>query len=438
MKTTKSIYLIIFFTLIAFSGIKAQEKLTLEQAVSIALENNFDIKLSKNNSEISKNDVTLGNAGMLPIVTGNLTQGNQIQTTNVDLASGDTRTAKNAKTTSLNYGASLNWKIFYGFQMFTNYQRLQQLEQLGELNAKLTVQTTIADVIQAYFDLVAQQKQLDATEIALEVSEIRLKNANSRYTLGKGSKLELLAAKVDLNTDTTSLLRQQDLFKSSKIKLNQLLARDLKTDFIIESELEIDKSLIYDDLKTLTDAQNPDIKSANINQKISELYLKQIKGARYPTVSLNSGYNFARSTSPPTGFALRSNSHGLNYGITASINIFNGSQQNRLEKNAKLELENSQLDLNRTQQNVNAQLLTAYQNYQTNLQLIGLESSNVEVAKENLDITLEKYKLGSIVPLELREAQRNFLDATARYSDALYQTKIAEIALKEIAGNINL
>ncbi len=158
MKTLKSTYLIIIFALSALS-LSAQEKLTLQQAITIALENNYDIKLSKNNSEISKNDVTFGNAGMLPMVTGNLVQGNQIQTSNVDLASGITRTAKNAKTTNLNYGANLNWKIFDGFQMFTNYQRLLQLEQLGELNAKLTVQTTIADIIQAYYDLVAQQKQ---------------------------------------------------------------------------------------------------------------------------------------------------------------------------------------------------------------------------------------------------------------------------------------
>lgn len=429
---------IVSILVILVSKVEAQEQLSLKQAVSIALENNYDIKLSNNQSEMSKNDATIGNAGMLPTVSGNLNRTNQIQSTNVDLANGGSRSATNAKSTNLNYGASLNWKIFDGFQMFTNYKRLQELEKLGDLNAKLTVQTTIANVIQSYFDLVTQQKQLEATETALEVSLIRLKNAQSRYTLGKGSKLELLAAKVDLNTDTTSLLRQQDLIKASKIKLNQLLARDLKTDFSVDENINIDQNLVYADLKTLTEAQNPDIRSASINQKISELYLKQVKGARYPTISFTSGYNFAKSTSPPTGFAIQSNSHGLNYGLTASINIFNGLQQNRLEKNAKLELENSQYDLQRTKQSVDAQLLTAYQNYQTNLRLISLEKSNVDVAKENLDITLDKYRLGSIVPLELREAQLNFIDATARYADAMYQTKIAEIALKEIAGNINL
>jgi outer membrane protein len=437
MKSTIKLYLS-FIGFLAFNLANAQEKLSLRQAISIALENNYTIKLSDNFSKVAKNDVTLGNAGMLPIATGNLTDNNRIETSEAELTSGQTRSAVNAKTTNINYGVSLNWRIFDGFQMFANYDRLKELQKLGELNAKLTVQTTIADVIEAYFDLVTQQRQLEATETALEVSLTRLLNAKSRYTIGKGSKLELLAAKVDLNTDTTQLLRQQDLIKSGKIRLNQLLARDLKTDFTLEENLNIDKTLAYDQLKNLAESQNPDLQTAVVNQKIAQLNLKQVKGGRYPVISLTSGYNLANSTLPTTNFASRVDSRGFNYGFTASINIFNGLQQNRLEKNAKLNIEASNFSLEQTKQNVNAQLLTAYQNYQTNLQLINLEESNVNVAKENLDITLDKYKLGSIVPLELREAQRNFIDANARYANALFQAKLAEIALKEIIGNINI
>lgn len=437
MKSNIKLYLSIL-CLTSFSVVKAQEKLSLKQAITIALENNYNIKLSNNQSEIIKNDVTYGNAGILPSVTGNLTDNNRVETSEVDLASGQTRNASNAKTTNINYGVGLNWRIFDGFQMFANYERLQELQKLGDLNAKLTVQTTIADVIEAYYDLVTQQKQLEATQTALEVSRIRIKNADSRYKIGKGSKLELLAAKVDLNADTTQLLRQEDLIRSGKIRLNQLLARDLRSAFNLEEDLNIDKGLVYDQLKALSDTQNPNLQTAIVNQKISALNLRQIKGARYPVIALTSGYNFANSTSPPTGFALRSNSRGLNYGFTASVNIFNGFQQNRLEKNAKLEIEASKYNLDFTKQTIDAQLLTAYQNYQTNLQLIFLEESNIAVAKENLDITLEKYRLGSIVPLELREAQRNFIDANARYANALFQTKLAEIALKEITGTINI
>ncbi|MFC5283799.1 TolC family protein [Pedobacter alpinus] len=436
MKYFRNIVTLLF--LLSSLSLQAQETLTLKDAISIALQNNYNIKLSNNQNKISENDLSYGNAGFLPNITGTFNDINNIQTSQVDLASGETREVVNAKTTNLNYGVNLNWRIFDGFQMFANYDRLKELQKLGDLNAKITIQTTIADVIDAYYNLIAQYKQLDATETALEVSAVRLKNANSRYTLGKGSKLELLAAKVDLNTDTTQLLMQKDLIRTGKIRFNQILARDLKTEFDVAEDILIDRSLIYETLKADLDIQNPDLQTAEINKTISEIFVKQVKANRYPVIALTSGYNFANNTSPPTGFALRSNSRGFNYGLTASLNIFNGSLQNRTERNAKLSLENSNLELERIKQDVNAQLLTTYQNYQTTLELTNLEEKNVEVAKENLNITLEKYRLGSIVPLELREAQRNFVNAAARYANALYQAKISEITLKEITGSINL
>ncbi|HTN21642.1 MAG TPA: TolC family protein [Pelobium sp.] len=437
MKQKTLIYSLLLFCL-PFGDLSAQEKLDLKEAITIALQNNYNIKLSNNENKIAENDLRYGKTALLPSLTGNLNDVNNIQTSNVDLANGETREANNAKTTNLSYGVSLNWRIFDGFQMFANYDRLQELEKLGDLNAKLTVQTTIADVIEAYYNLASQKKQLAAIQTALEVSEVRLKNAQSRYTLGKGAKLELLAAKVDLNTDTTQLLMQQDLIKNGKIRLNQLMSRDLKTDFDIDDDISIDKRLVYENLKTAADTQNPDVRTAEINKTISEIYVKQVKANRYPVISLNSGYNFSKSTSPPTSFSLRSNTKGFNYGLTASINIFNGWQQNRSEKNAKLLLDNANLDFERIKQDVDAQLLTSFQSYQTSLRLISLEEKNVEVAEENLKITLEKYRLGSIVPLELREAQRNYMDANARYANALYQAKISEITLKEIIGNISL
>jgi outer membrane protein TolC len=245
-------------------------------------------------------------------------------------------------------------------------------------------------------------------------------------------------SKVDLNTDTTLLLRQEDLIQSKKIALNELLARDLKTAFILDDNLMIDEHLIYEDLKKLAESQNPNLQIALLNQKIAEIDYKKTRGARYPSLSLSSGYNFTNATNPPTGFSLQSNTRGFNYGLSASLNIFNGLQQNRVEKNAQLEIVSTKYQFSATKQAINAQLLSAYQNYKTNLQLIFLEKSNVAVAEENLNINLEKYKLGSIVPLELREAQRNFIDANARYANALFEAKLAEIALEEIAGNISI
>lgn len=434
----QAVYLIIGL-LLGVQYTQAQgNRLTLEEAIRIGLENNYDIKLSKNLKATSANDLKYGVSLMLPTITGNLADVNNVQTSEVELSNGGTRTANNAKTTSLNYGASLNWRIFDGFQMFTNYEKLREFDKLGELNLKANIQSTIADIIVAYFDLVAQEQQLEATYVALDVSQIRLKNADSRYKIGKGSKLELLVAKVDLSADSSLLLRQKSQYQSSKTKLNEILARNLNTAFDISDTIIIDKSLSYETLQQELQNQNPQLQIAAVNQKLSELNLKNIKGARYPTVTLTSGYNFAKTTSPPTGFSIKSNSHGLNYGVTASVNIFNGLQQNKNEKNAKLDVDNARINTEKLTQNMNSQLITLFNDYQTNLRLVELEKKNVDVSEENLNITLEKYKLGSIVPLELREAQRNFVDANARFSNAQFQAKLAEISLREIVGSIEL
>jgi len=429
--------LLILACLLQISSVQAQERLSLEQAVQTALENNFDIKLNKNEVDQAKNNVTRANAGMLPIVTGNLSTNNTVSNTKQTLSSGVSQERNGAKNTSLVYGPVLNWQVFDGFQMFARYDRLKELENLGEANFKLAVQTTLADVINNYYDLVQQQQQIEALSGALEISRIRLRNSKSRYTIGKAAKLEVLAASVDLNTDTTNLLRQIDQYRNTKIKLNELLARDINTDFSVSDTIIIGNSLLLPELQNSATQLNPALQSAIINKRISEINLREVKANRYPVINLNTGYNFNKSTSE-LGFARSSVGRGLNYGLTASINIFNGYLQKRAEKNASLQIENNQLQYEKLDQSITSQLSSLFQTFQTNLQLVKLERQNLEVARQNMDITLEKFRLGSVAPLEFREAQRNYIDANARYTNAQFEAKLAEVALLQLSGRLNL
>lgn len=415
----------------------AQEKLTLQQAVAIALENNYNIKLTSNAVEIAKINKNPANAGMIPVVTGNLTTNNTLSNTTQTLSNGESQQRNGARNTNLSYGPELNWQIFDGFEMFIRYDQLKELQNLGEAGYRLTVQTTIADIISSYYDLVQQKQQIKALDTALVISRLRLQNSQSRYQIGRAAKLEVLAASVDLNTDTTNLLRQRDLFRGIKISLNEIMARDIDIDFTVEDTIIIQNNLQLKDLQAVAGTQNPSLQSAVINQRISELNLKQVKANRYPDIGLNTGYNFNRSTSE-LGFARTSRGRGFNYGLTASVNIFNGFLQRRNEKAAAVEVDNAKIQHDQLNLNINSQLASLYQTYVTNVELVKLEEKNVNVAKENLDITLVKFKLGSIAPLELREAQRNFLDASVRFTNAQYQAKLAEVSLKEIAGSLSL
>lgn len=433
----KRLNLLVLLMVIICITSRAQEKLTLEDAITIAMQNNYDIKISKNNIAIAKNNANVGNAGMLPNLTGNYSNGGSRQNTRQTPATGPDRVITGARSTNNDLSADLNWTIFDGFSMFANYDRLKELQKQGEVTSRLAILTTTADVISAYYDVVRQQKLVIAADSAIDISVFREKIAKTKLQLGRGSKLDVLTAQVDYNTDTSNYLQQKNALQIAKVRLNQLLVRNVNLTFSVDNNIDIDQALVYSQLSELALKQNPNVQNAFINQRVASLNLKAVKGARYPVVSLNSGYSRTNSTTP-TGFNQKFAANGFTYGVTASLNLFNGFIQRQNERNAKIEIENSTLNLDKAKLDVSTQLLTAYQNYSTYLDLVKLEQRNVDIAKENLDITLAKYRLGSIAPLELREAQRNAIDAQNRFIEMQYQAKMAEVTLKEISGNINL
>ena len=433
---TKNIFksLILFFLCIV--KMNAQEVLTIEEAMKIALQNNFDIKIASNNLDIDKVNVTTGNAGMLPKVTATLTDANSIQNSSQTRQDGTTTSLDNAKNNSLNYGVGLDWTVFNGFKMFARLEQLKELQKLGEAELKNTIIMKISAVNAVYFDLVQQQQQLAALDTTIVISTQRLTLAQNRFAIGKASKLEVLNAQVDLNTDKVALLRQKESYANRKIALNQILARDAKVDFKVVDEVAVDNKLILAELMALAEKQNPQLEAQIINKRVSELELKQIKGGRYPTVNLTTGYNFAESQSS-LGFTSQSSAKGLNYGLRASLNLFDGLAQNRNEKIAKIQIENSKIAIEQQSLLLNSELTTAFQTYLTNLELIQVEETNEAIAKQNLSITVDKFRIGTINTLEFRTAQLNYINAKVRYSNAQYQAKLSEIALRELAGNIN-
>jgi outer membrane protein TolC len=422
----------VFFFALQLQG---QDVLKLEDAIKIALENNYDIKIAKNNLKIDETNSTAGNAGMFPTLSATVANNNSILNTTQTQASGDKRTLDNAINMNLTYGVGLDWTIFDGMRMFARREQLKVLQKQGEAELKLAIITRISDVYATYFDLVQQQQQIKALDTAIVISNQRLTTAQNRYSIGKAAKLEVLNAQVDLNTDVSSRLKQLELYQNSKIRLNEILARDTKLDFKVKDKITIDASLKYDELKSLSEKQNPQLQAQLLEKNSAELQLKQVKAGRYPTVRINSGYNFTRSEAS-LGFVTQSSGRGFVYGINASVPIFDGFNQNRNEKVAKLQVENVESTINQQKIALESQLGMAYQSYLTNLELTKVEEKNSEIAKQNLDITLAKFKIGTITPIEYRTAQLNFVNALVRYSNAQFQTKLFEISLKELSGTL--
>ena len=224
---------------------------------------------------------------------------------------------------------------------------------------------------------------------------------------------------------------------NTKTELNQLLARDPGTDFAVEEEISVDENLFLPRLQELAVEQNPLLQAQLINNEIAKLELKRLKGGRFPSLVANTGYQFNDSESS-LGFSTTSNSQGWNYGLTARLNIFDGFLQNQNEQIARIRIENTQLEVEQVKLALQSQLAAAYQTYLTNLRLIELEKNNRTIAQENLEITMEKFRIGTIPTIEFRTAQLNYINAVVRYSNARFQAKLSEINLKELAGNLVL
>lgn len=432
----QNLYKITFLLLIGFST-QAQELLVLEDAIKIALENNYDIKIAQNNAKIDATNNNLANAGILPSLNANFTNNNSQLNTKQTQGDGTVRELDGAKNMNLSYGLGLDWTIFDGLSMFARKEQLQVLEQQGKAELQAAILTKISDVYLTYFNLVQQQQIIASIDTAIVISNQRLATAQNRFSIGKASKLEVLNVQVDLNSDLSLLLKQKEQFRITKIRMNELLVRAIQTDFKVAKEVSFNKNLDFNELKTAAEKQNPQLQAQVLSKKVADLNLKQVKGNRYPTIRITSGYNFTRSEAS-LGFITQSSGQGFVYGVTASVPIFNGFLQHKNEKTAKYQVENAGLLLEQQKLSLTSQLASLYASYETNLELVKVEEKNVEIAKQNLDITLAKFKIGTITTIEFRTAQQNYIEAAVRYSNAQYLTKISEINLNELAGTLKL
>jgi outer membrane protein len=427
------LFILLFFSL----PLSAQDLLTAEEAIRIALANNYAIEIARNELEIDRTGVSWGNAGLLPSVGLTANSNNSIQSTRQTRASWDIIEVDNARNNNLNYGVVADWTLFDGFRMFARYDQLKELEKLGEAELQQTILSRVSDVLITYYDLVQQRQQLSALDSTMVISEQRLELAQNRFTIGRSSKLEVLNAQVDLNTDRTSRFRQQERFGNTKIQLNEILGRDPSIEFSVKEDIEVDDQLLLAELERLAMEQNPALQAEIISRNITELQLKQVKAGRYPTIEANSGYIFSQNESP-VGFTTFGRTEGFNYGFTARMNLFEGFNQKRNEKIARIELENSEIAIEEQTRALQAQLQTAYRTYLTNLSLMDLERENEAIARQNLDITMEKFRIGTIPTIEFRTAQLNYINAIVRHSNAKFQAKLSEISLKEFAGRLSM
>lgn len=423
---------ICFFLLtVSFATAQSQPILSSDEAVSIALKNNYDILISKNSSESGRINNTAGNAGMLPNLTIAASDNYSLNNVDQKYSAGTETKTTNAHSNTLNSGVELNWTLFDGGKMFVTKNKLNEIQALGEIQFKGQVLQTVSDVIVAYYDVVRQTQQLASIEEAINSTRTMVNVLQTSFGAGLSPKTNLLQAQIDLNEFRENAINQQTVIIASKINLNKLLSRDPNTVFEVADSIPLGFFPDKNELSQKLYSSNTSVLSTQKQLGIARLSLKELRTTQLPKVSLNAGYIFFKSNNN-YGTVLTNKAFGPQIGGTISIPIYQSGNASRQIETAKLQLKSDEYNLESTKLQINSELqnnLTTYENQQ---QLLEIEKSNMELAKENLYITMERLRLGQTTSLELHQAQQSYVDSHTRYIDFEFNLKVAEIKLKQL------
>jgi outer membrane protein len=428
----------ILFSVLAFImalPLSGQELITQEDAVSIALKNNFDILVAGNNSEISKINNTAGNAGMLPTVGATTSDNYSYSNVNQKYSTGSQIISPNAHANSLNAAIALNWTLFDGGKMFVTKNKLNEIEVLGDIQFRDQVQQTVFNVIVAYYEVVREKQQLVSIEEVIKANQTMVKILQTSFNAGLSAKTNLLQSQIDLNVYRENEINQKAVIIAAKRQLNELLSRDPETPFEVADSIPLNYVPDRDAFSKKLFESNTSILLLKKEVDIAQLSLSELKTMMYPKLTFNAGFNYLNSNNTANNL-IRNQTYGAQVGGTFSIPIYQAGNASRQINVSKVQLQTVKYDLESVKLQVSSTLQNSLTAYENQMQLLEIEKSNSDLAKENLSITMERLRLGQTTSLELHQAQESYVNSFTRLTNFKYYLKVAETKLKQLMSEL--
>lgn len=421
---------LILFLLFASAGLKSQQILSLEEAIQTAKKENLNIDMTRMQAQLADMQVYRANAGLTPRLDWNTSfngSGNFVNQTFFDGRNINRLGRTLAPSTNL----ALSYTIYDGNRGKTRLNLLQAQADRSHMMIEGTEEAVEFDVVQTYLDIAKQKSTIAYLDKTISFYKERMDITEERWIVGRGSKLDFLQSQNDLNAQKAALTNAQALLKSLKQYMNLLLNRDANTAFDVDETPPGTTLYSADEMLAMAIENDENLKLIKQDRIINDLRKSELKGAKLPLVNLNSTFGYSLSNSN-AGLLLLNQNLGLNAGVTASWNIYDG---NNINTQIKInEFQNNVLDKqqNLEVENLKNRIAVAIYQWENAKSLLELESTNKAIAEENLTISLEKFRLGGSTILEVNEAQRRYDDAQFRHVNAFYGVKYAELALEMI------
>ena len=428
------LFSVIFLFFNHFS-IFSQDTTRLSDLINLALANNYQIRIIKNEQLKSQNNNSIGNAGFLPTLDANFSQDyDQINSTQ-ELYSGDTRSNPNANNNSTNAGINLNWTIFDGFQMFAQKSKFSELEQLGAVNTRYYIEQTVSDLAKAYYQLINEINKLATYNLSKSISFDRYQLEQKKMELGSSSLFQMQLAQLDYLNDSATVIQQSNLINQLQVQLNQIINRNIQSKIVPDSFINLHDLQQYNSLQDSALKHNANLNISQIQELIASSNIRIQESRFYPEISVGGGYTFLNQNNS-SGLLKTNKTYGFNYGLNIRFNLFNGTKDRIQLQNLKIDQQNAQLQTQQTQQTIEAGLYNNYITYQSFLQEYQLQEDKISIAQNNMDIAQRQYELGEINGFDFRQTQLTFIQAQTQLLDLRYILKTLEINILQISGTL--
>lgn len=421
----------------ACSLMAGAQTMTLRECLDKGLENNYQIRIARTNEQVSANNDSWAGAGGMPSVDLSAGySGNMYSRDMTDRTTGSDTQTRNVLDQTLSASVGATWTVFNGFKVQATRERLRELHSQGELRSRIAIEDFMSQMVSEYYNYVRQSIRMRNLNYAVGLSRERLRIVQERYNIGNNSRLDLKQAQVYFNADSAQSLKQNEALASARISINKLMGGPFEQSYfeVADTTIELLQELDYATLNKDVLESNLSLISSESNSRMAQQELRSVNARNYPYLRLSAGYGYTHNIYGSGTTSGRDN-WGPDFGATIGLNLLDGKHRtDRL--NAQLDIQNAELSRDEVEQSLMARLTDLWQAYENNLRLLDLERQNLLTARETHQIACERYLIGDLSGLEMREAQKSLLDAEESLLQAEYDTKICEVSLMQISGHI--
>ena len=428
--------IIFVFMSFCMTSIAAQKLVSVSEAIELALENNYGIKIISNNKEIAKNNAGVLNSGYLPTVTSSSGATFNRDNLEAEFANGESTALNGAKSSRYNASINLNYTLFDGLGRYYDYKRLKETYKLSELQARETIENTIAQLYVVYYNVAQVTENVTVLEKTLTISKDRITRASYQFEYGQGTMLNVLNAQVDINNDSINLINAKQQLVNTKRDLNVVLGNVISSEFRVDTTIDFKLDIDQNDLATKVKSNNVNLLQLDKNIMINTFIVKANKSGYLPSLGLTGSYGWNKGNNNAASFVAVSTNTGLSGGLSLSWNLFDGGATATRVTNAKIELENRSLEKESMVIDIERNFNNAWDDYQNKLTIFQVQENNIITSTNNFNRTQEKYKLGQATSIEFRQAQLNLINSELNRNQAKYAAKIAELTVLQLSGEL--